>query len=608
LPKERYYYTANIFYIYPFSLMPFRAAQLLLIFCLLTCGGKLFGQYHIRYSWADTTVSIPVKTDFPTQRLAEQYITTIPAQMAALGYVAASVDSAFVGKDSAAISVYLGQRYQFGQVHPSVASEAYLSAAGINWNKKPTLSFLQQSVEKLLDYFENTGYPFAAIMLDSMQWKENNFYAVLKVDPGILYKMDSLHVDGSTKISKLYLTNFLRLQKGTIYNRQLLDQLNNRINEMQFVEQAAPWQMTMLPTGGVINLHLKPRRVNQINVLVGLAPSNAQLEDNKLLLTGEANINLKNSLGAGETIGINWQQLQVKAPRINLLFQYPYVFHSAFGLDAGFELFKKDSQWVNVNARVGAVYDLDLRQSTRINFQSQQTNVTFFDTATVKVTKALPDIIDISSVSIGIDYAFNNTNYRYNPRQGWDILLQTSAGTKKVKPSNDIVKLKDPANPTFNYASLYDSVSNNSYRLRLRATVNRYFPLGRQAAFKAGMQSGWFQSPNIFRNELFQIGGNKLLRGFDEESIYTDLYSVLTAELRYLLGRNSYFFGFTDGGYAHYKQQEVSYQHTYIGFGLGLAFETGNSVFNITYAAGKRNDLQLNLRQSKIHLGFVNFF
>jgi hypothetical protein len=327
--------------------------------------------------------------------------------------------------------------------------------------------------------------------------------------------------------------------------------------------------------------------VNQINVLVGLAPSNAQLESNKLLLTGEANINLKNALGAGETIGINWQQLQVKAPRINLLFQYPYIFHSAFGLDAGFELFKKDSQWVNVVGRVGVVYDLNNRQSTRIILQSQQTNVTFTDTNSVKRNRQLPDIIDISSVNIGIDYAYNNTNYRYNPRNGWDILLQSSIGTKKTKRNNEIVKLKDPGNPGFSYASLYDSVAANSYRVRLRTTVNRYFPLGRQAAFKAGFQGGWFISPHIFRNELFQIGGNKLLRGFDEESIYADVFGVATAEFRYLLGTNSYFFGFTDGGYVHYKQREIQFSNRYIGFGAGLAFETGNSVFNITYAAGK---------------------
>ena len=585
--------------------MPNRIAQLLLI-CLLCFAGTSWGQYRIHYTWADTGTSVPVKTDFPSQQLATDYINTLPAQLATLGYIAASVDSLNFTKDSARLQLFMGGRYQFTQVLPNAAAQQYLSAAGVFWNKKPTLAYLQQSVEKVLDYFENTGYPFAAVLLDSLQWKEDNLHAIVKIAPGPQYKIDSVHIEGKAKISRLYVQNFLHLQKGTLYNRQLLDGLNNRLTEMQFVQQATPWQLNMLPAGGVLNLNLQPRRVNQINALIGLAPSNSQLDGNKLLLTGEANINLKNSLGAGETIGLNWQQLQVHAPRLNLLFQYPYIFHSAFGLDAGFELFKKDTQWVNVLGRIGAVYDLDLRQSTRITLQTQQTNVLTTDTASVKLQKRLPDIIDISSVSVGLDYAYNNTNYRLNPRRGWDILLQSNVGTKSIKRNNEIIKLKDASG--FNYAALYDSVQASSYRLRLRTTINRFLPVGRQATFKAGLQAGWFQSPDIFRNELFQIGGNKLLRGFDEESIYTDLYSVLTAEFRYLLGTNSYFFGFTDGGYAHYKQQAVNNSHTYVGFGLGLAFETGNSIFNITFAAGRRNDLPFNLRQSKIHIGFINFF
>ncbi len=582
-----------------------RITQLLLV-CLLGTGGSLFGQYRIHYTWADSSAGLPVKDNFPSQQLAADYINTLPAQLATLGYIAASVDSLNYTKDSVRLQVFRGGRYQFYQVQPNGTAQKYLSAANIIWAKKPTLAFMQQSVEKLLDYFENTGYPFAAVMLDSLQWKAENLHAIVKIAPGPQYKIDSVHIEGKAKISRLYVQNFLHLQKGTLYNRQLLDGLNNRLAEMQFVQQASPWQLNMLPAGGVLNLNLQPKRVNQINALIGLAPSSSQLEGNKLLLTGEANINLKNSLGAGETIGLNWQQLQVKAPRLNLLFQYPYIFHSAFGLDAGFELFKKDTQWVNVLGRIGIVYDLDLRQSTRITLQTQQTNVLTTDTASVKALKRLPDIIDISSVSVGLDYAYNNTNYRFNPRRGWDILLQGTAGTKNIKRNNEIMKLKDASN--FNYASLYDSVKTNSYRLRLRTTINRFLPVGRQATFKAGLQAGWFQSPDVFRNELFQIGGNKLLRGFDEESIYTDLFSVLTAEFRYLLGQNSYFFGFTDGGYAHYKQQAVNNSHTYVGFGLGLAFETGNSIFNITYAAGRRDDLPLNLRQSKIHIGFVNFF
>jgi hemolysin activation/secretion protein len=113
---------------------------------------------------------------------------------------------------------------------------------------------------------------------------------------------------------------------------------------------------------------------------------------------------------------------------------------------------------------------------------------------------------------------------------------------------------------------------------------------------------------HYYHNELFQVGGFKKLRGFDEESIYTNRFLVATLEYRYLLAQNSWFFAFTDVGGAAYKSNSADYSHSYIGFGAGLAFETNTGIFNISWALGKRNDLSLDLRQSKIHIGFVSLF
>jgi len=136
----------------------------------------------------------------------------------------------------------------------------------------------------------------------------------------------------------------------------------------------------------------------------------------------------------------------------------------------------------------------------------------------------------------------------------------------------------------------------------------KYFPFGRQGTLKTSLNAGLFQSDNIFRNELFQIGGYKLLRGFDEESQYVSQYAIATAEYRYLIGLNSYFFVFADGGWARNTSRISKYSHNYLGTGLGLTLETKSSLFTIAWAVGKREDIPFNLRQSKIHFGFVNYF
>jgi hemolysin activation/secretion protein len=146
----------------------------------------------------------------------------------------------------------------------------------------------------------------------------------------------------------------------------------------------------------------------------------------------------------------------------------------------------------------------------------------------------------------------------------------------------------------------------NTYQMRLYGNAARYLHLGKNSVLKTGVSAGYYSSGSYYRNELFQIGGNRLLRGFDEESQYVSIYVVPTVEYRYLIGLNSYFLVFADGGWARHPLE--GQDHTYIGTGAGISFETKAGIFNLVWAVGKRNDTELNLRQSKIHLGFVNYF
>ena len=219
----------------------------------------------------------------------------------------------------------------------------------------------------------------------------------------------------------------------------------------------------------------------------------------------------------------------------------------------------------------------------------------------------MPQEADVSSINLGVGYDFNSTDYRFNPRKGSLFTITTSAGTKKIKENNLILELEDPSDPSFDFESLYDTVKLNTYQFRVNVSGAQFLQLGKQTALKLGANVGIYQSPSFFRNELFQIGGNRLLRGFDEESQFVSQYGVGTIEFRLLTGLNSNFFAFIDGGWGKYPLEQVQ-SHTYISTGAGLSFQTKAGLINVTYAVGTRDDTNFNLRQSKIHIGFVSFF
>jgi len=557
---------------------------------------------------------IGVQSGFPSRAVCIDYINKLPSLLQSKGFVNASLDSIFFDSTSARLVLYIGQQYKWAHINIAAADPQVLSVSGWNGkifsNKPVNFEQLKGFQENMLVYLENNGYPFAKIYLDSIRLIEDSVNASLMIDKGPFYKIDSIRVYGNAKISNNFLQHYLDIPNGSVYNREKLLRISKKISELSFVEEEQPSNMSLLGTGSVLNLYLKQRRSSQVNAIIGFLPNNDQLSSKKLLVTGEANVNLQNAFGGGEALGLNWQQLQVKSPRLNIFYRHPYLFNSPLGVDFSFDMLRKDSSYLNINLNLGARYVLSESQSGKIFLQHLQTIVSQggINEAQVIASKTLPDIADVSSLGLGVEFEKNKTNYRFNPRRGYLFNVGGSGGTKKIRKNNEILELEDPSDPSFDFDGLYDTVKLKSYQLRLLAAVAKYFPIGKQGTFKTALNGGTILSDNIYRNELFQIGGYKLLRGFDEESEYLSQYTVGTLEYRYLIGLNSFFFGFVDGGWGRNNSQSSNYTHTYIGTGLGLALETKAGVFNLAWAVGKRDDTPFNLRQSKIHFGFVNYF
>jgi outer membrane protein assembly factor BamA len=589
-----------------------------LVFLLLSVYSSAQNNYNLYIRGVDedsaSLVSrLSLQTTFASRFACADYINKLPGYLLSKGYVTASIDSLHYDSSFASMALYIGQPYLWAQLDAKQVDPSLLDAVG--WREKffadKPMDFAQVWIweEKILNQLENNGHPFAKVYLDSLQLDNEKVSALLKVDKGPLYRIDSIRIYGNAKISNSYLQRYLDIPNRSLYSKEKLLRINKKMRELTYVEEEKPADLTRLGNGSVLNMYLKQKRSSQVNVLIGFLPNNDQLSSKKLLITGEANINLKNALGAGETIGLNWQQLQVKSPRLNLIYQHPYLFNSPLGLDFAFDMFRKDSTFLNVNLQLGVQYVLNTNQAGKLFIQRFQTIVNGVNKSLILQNKQLPDEADVSSLNGGVDYEFNNTDYRLNPKKGSEFHVVTTVGTKKIKKNNEILGLKDSNNPSYDFGTLYDTVKLKTYQFRIRATAAKYFPLGKQrSTIKTAVNAGMFQSGNVFRNELFQLGGYKLLRGFDEESQYLSQFAIVTAEYHYLVGQNSYFYLLADGGWGRNNSQNNKISYTYFGTGLGLAFETKAGIFNLAWAVGKRNDTQFNLRQSKIHFGFINYF
>jgi outer membrane protein assembly factor BamA len=586
-------------------------------FLLLASIRPALAQYalHVKLNSPDSILRAPslgIPGSFKDRAGCTEYVYKLTDILRNKGFTSASIDSVKFDSASADLNLYIGEHFIWSKIRIRKADTELLTAAGWDSRKllgKPaTPDHFQTEELQLLNYMENNGYPFAKISLDSVEMESGAIKAVLSIDKGPLYKIDSIRIIGNAKISVDFMERYLGIPEGSIYRKDRLLMISKRILELPFVQEERPWSVSMLGTGSILNLYLKTKKSSQVDVLVGLLPNNDQLQSGKLLVTGQATVVLRNPFGNGESLGLDWQQLQQQSPRLNVNFQQPYMFHSPYGANLAFSLYKKDSSYINTDGLLGIQFNSSMNKKGSIFIESTGCTVLTIDTAQIIATRQLPEVADVSSLSLGVTYDFNNTNYRYNAVRGNELYFIGSAGTKRLNKNSEITKLKDVNDPSFDYSTLYDTALTSTYQFRLNIAGAHYFQLSRASTIRFAMNAAWYQSPKIYRNELYQIGGYRLLRGFDEESILASEYTVGSLEYRYLIGMNSFLFSFIDGGWAKNDVPGYAINNLYLGIGLGLAFETKAGIFNMSYAIGKEDSNPFEFRQAKIHLGYVNFF
>ncbi len=530
------------------------------------------------------------------------------------GYLAASVDSIFL-KDSLTYValLHVGDRYEWLQLKNGNVEEDWLSKAGFREQlysgKAFNIKRLRQLQDALLSEAENNGFPFAKTQLDSVSMKKGRVAAQLMLDKGELIVVDTMYVQGEVEISKKYLENYLGIFPDEPYDKSKIIRIPQRIKELPFVQSAKPLDVTFYGNRAIINLYLKPKKASRFDFIVGVLPNtttNGNVQATTFTLTGDLKGEFYNAFGYGEQILVELEQLRPATPRLNLSVNYPYVLNLPFGVDGELLIYKQDTTLLEVASDLGVQYLLEGGNYLKAFWNTQSSDLLSIDSIQVRQQARLPENLDFQRSSFGLEYLQQQLDYRFNPRKGWSVFLRGSAGVKNITPNSQILAL---SNEDVDFQALYDSLSLNSFQYIIGTTLAGYLPLGKRATLKLQNQSQLiFSDAPIVQNEQFRIGGNKLLRGFDEQSVLATQYALFTLEPRLLISTNSYFYAFADYAWIRDATNARDVTNNAFGFGAGLTLETGVGVFGISLALGRRADAPFNFRNPKIHFGYVSLF
>lgn len=517
-------------------------------------------------------------------------------------YLEASIDSVIYRDSSAMAWLHLGSPYAWEKLRPvGIPPEWWREVQQSLLKKKQGLNpaKLTEVQSTLLRQAGNQGYPFAQIRLDSVQVRPGKLAAQLVLDKGDLIHFDTLIVRGDGNIATSYLQRYLGLQSRQLYDQSRIERIRERIQELPFLQLKSDPEVEFIGSRALVILDLTRQKASRFDFIIGILPNSQQV--NRLLVTGTFEGELQNQFGRGERLYARFEQLRPTSPRLDLQFNYPFLANLPLGADFKLHLYRRDTAFLDLDLDFGVQYLLEGGNYFKVFWNQRSSRLLQLNEALLLSTQTLPATLDVSQASFGLELQQQALDYRFNPRRGWALLGRGGAGTKRILRNSRINEL--------DLGYLYDTLTLRSFQYRLLGEAENYLPLSKNTTLKLKVSTGWIVSNQaIYQNEQFRIGGNRLLRGFDEEFIFATHYAVGTAEYRLLLSRNSYLYTFGDYAWIANRTTNVQEDYRAYGFGAGISFETRAGLFGLSLAFGGRTGTAIDFGAPKVHFGYVSLF
>jgi outer membrane protein assembly factor BamA len=515
-----------------------------------------------------------------------EYVRDLQSSAINKGYLLASIDGLSFSNKIASLDFYLGEKFEdanvtmaqeemdFVRKHSSL-NERFISQLAFT---PKVLSAALKSIQKT--YLEN-GYPFVRLQFENVVIKGVKMSADLSVDRGKLYVWEEIHVKGDSTIAENYISSLLGIKVGDVYDESLLKKVKGRVKQVAFMKEIKPHEILFTKTGAELFVYLKSNPVSSVNGVVGLQPNPVT---QRVSFTGELNLKLLNVLKRGELVDVRWQSIRDQTQSLKARLNYPFLFKTSFGLDGDFDLYKRDTSFIELRTTAGVQYFMSHGSYIKAFYQNIQSNVLSGGTN----NPTFANLGTTSSNNYGLAYARQSLDYLPNPSNGHQFQVTASAGTRSFQ-------LNDTS----------EVVSSLILKGEIDAEV--FIPLAKRHVLRVANHTEFYNTEEIFQNELYRFGGLTSQRGFNEDELVASTLTTSTLEYRFLLDQNSHVFAFYDQTW--YENNSTNYTNDQpFGFGVGFSFSTNLGVFSISYALGKQLNNPVLLSNSKVHFGYIAYF
>lgn len=559
--------------------------SLTLVIC---CNFSVFGQKKVGIEYLNDSYKQFIKhpkTDFKDSTIARKYLRDLQSSAISKGFLLASVDSIEFSQPWK-VDFKLGEKFESAYLTIEREELEYLKKkSNISEKLIADLPLRPLEISKTLSKIErtylNSGYPFASVSLADQEFKGSDLHAQIIIERGPIMEWTKVHVKGDSSISSVFIQNLIEIRAGELFDQSKLDRISGKIRQLSFVEEIKSYELLFTKEGVELFLYLRSVKVSSVNGILGVQPNST---GTKTTLTGDLNLKLLNVLKRGESLNLRWQSIREQTQSLKSRVSYPYLFKSPFGIEAMFNLYKRDTSYLEIQGNFGVTYALSSGNYIKGFYESLNTSVLSGGTNNYTYSNlgnASTNLYGLALVSQVLDYV-------PNPRKGRFIQVEASIGDRKIRKNDSSEVIR-------------------SMTYRGMVEVQYYIPLYKRHVLKLANKTLFYGAEKIFENELFRFGGLNSQRGFNQDDLLASTYSTTTLEYRYLLDKNTNVFAFYDISW-YENPSNAYYNDTPYGFGFGFAFSSNLGMFSISYALGKQFNNPILFADSKIHFGYIAYF
>lgn len=443
---------------------------------------------------------------------------------------------------------------------------------------------LDSLVKSVTNRYAALGYPFSKVNIEPQGFRDGEAQVSLSLELFASRTIDGVTVEGYEKLSKGYIKHVLGLKKGKTYNESELMEITEKMQFNNFIEEIRPPQTLFNTDSTTVYLYVKKVKSNLFDGILGFGND----QNGEFRLNGNVKIELNNNFNGMEQIRLNWIATADKSTTLDLNVRVPYLFKSALGTQTDFNLYRKDSVFVNTKIEERLFYQITQNSNIGINFSYESSNFVLDDYPEIA---NLYDDFNKSGFGLSYEYILPTKNRLLEGNTAVYLLGKTLKrnGQEKDYITNELIK-----------------TDAQQYEVGIKAF--RIFTIYPKHLIKAQVEGYSLFSDSDFysENELYRIGGFGSVRGFNEESVTASAYGITSLEYRFMPNDGFYVSAF--GDYAFVENKATLLNENLLGVGVGISFLTQLGVFNLSYAVGKQSDTNFDFRNSKIHFGILTRF